>query len=304
MLNKFNRWLLAALAIQLVLVVAVVSGVWLRPSGADSKPLLTGSREAIQELRITDHSGDDASNITLNRHDDGWQFIVNGVVIPASTARVDTLLDGLFDAQLSWPVAHSGSAAKRFETADDNFRRQLTLVTDDGEQTLYFGTSPSYQQLHVRRADDNAVYAIDLEANQLDADGDHWLDNRLLQIEPSTLSQATLNDIELYQTDDGWVTDGSVANPNPAHWQDWLERWHSVIVSNLIDGDDADSLTATDPVLTVDFGDAGQYRLFHDGDRYALVSSLQDGLFRISNGTGEALSNIDALWQDDPDEPS
>ncbi|MFG1498346.1 DUF4340 domain-containing protein [Saccharospirillum sp. HFRX-1] len=304
MLNKINRWLLVALAAQLLLIVALLSGRWLGHSGPSAEPLLSLSSTQVTELQLVDQRDDEPSQLTLTQADNGWQFDVDGRTLPASPSLVEALLTLLSDTELNWPVASSGGAAERFATDADHFRQQLTLVTAEGEQQFYFGTSPSYQQLYVRRDGDDAVYSIDLDASQLSADAQHWLDNRLLQVDPQALSEAQVDDIQLLQQDGQWQPQNTQTEFSLSAWQDWLQRWQSLIVSRLIAAEDASAFTADGPVLTVDFGEAGRYQLFQEGDRYALSSSRYPGLFGLSNGTGSALANTAPLWQSEAEEDS
>jgi len=95
-------------------------------------------------LQITDAEGNQA---TLEKLDEGWQ-LTSG--LPADATKVDLLLARLSNLALGWPASTNADSHERFEVADDNFQRKLTLTNDGGESTLYFGTSPGYQQVHAR----------------------------------------------------------------------------------------------------------------------------------------------------------
>lgn len=302
MLNRINRWLLAALALQLLVWVAVLGQRWLGAQGPNSEPLLPLAIKDVTELRLDDHSGSEATHLTLTRADAGWQFALNGRVLPVANTQIDTLLQQLSDIQLTWPVTQSGAAAERFETAEDNYRRQLTLVSDDDAYSLYFGTSPGYQQVHGRRADDKAVYALDFDASQLSTDANHWLDKTLLQVDTESLSEVQLDGVTVQRSDDGWQPENVNTAFNASAWLDWLQCWQSLEVSRVISGEDAEALTAEAPILSVDFGVAGQYQLYQNGSQYGVTSSQRDGLFRLGSGTAQALADTEALWQANAEE--
>ena len=169
-LNKTT--LIAALAIQ-VAIVAVLLAV--RSGGqASPAPFLEFDRAAVDGLAVANDEGE----VSLVKQDDAWQ-LPDG--LPADGAKVDGVLEKLADAG-GWPVATSTSVQERFEVADDNHQRHLTLSVD-GETVadIYLGTSPGYRKAHARRADDDDIYAITFSNFEAGVKASDWLDKSLLK---------------------------------------------------------------------------------------------------------------------------
>lgn len=169
-LNKTT--LIAALAIQ-VAIVAVLLAV--RSGGqASPAPFLEFDRAAVDGLAVANDEG----AVSLVKQDDAWQ-LPDG--LPADGAKVDGVLEKLADAS-GWPVATSTSVQERFEVADDNHQRHLTLSVD-GETVadIYLGTSPGYRKAHARRVDDDDIYAITFSNFEAGVQASDWLDKSLLK---------------------------------------------------------------------------------------------------------------------------
>lgn len=300
MFNRFNQGLLAILAAQLLLVAVVQGNVLWTDDGIDTEPLLAFERERVTELRIDDHSGDTERSLTLVRQDGRWWLERGGERYPASQATVDTVLGPLAEARLTWPVADSTAAAERFETANDNYQRRLALVTDGGdEQHLYFGTSPGYRQVHVRRGDQADVHAIPLNAVDLNAKADAWLDRGLLQVDLEPVTEVALGDRTVQRREDGWqLVDEADGNLDQAAWQDWVRRWSTLTVSGWVDEELATQLAEADPELTVEFeGDQPtRIAVYHQDGTYAIQRNDVPGVFRVANGVAKELVNVDGLW--------
>ncbi|GGX73304.1 DUF4340 domain-containing protein [Saccharospirillum salsuginis] len=300
MFNRFNQGLLVAFVLQLLLVAVVQGNVLWNDDGIDTEPLLAFEREQVTEVRIDDHSGDTERSLTLVRQDDRWWLERNGQRYPASSATVDTVLGPLAEAQLTWPVADSGTAAERFETADDNYQRRLALVTDGGDkQHLYFGTSPGYRQVHVRRGDQADVHSIQLNAVDLNAKADAWLDRGLLQVDLEPVTEVALGERSVQRREDGWrLADDADANLDQGAWKDWLRKWSTLTVSGWVDEELETQLADAEPALTVEFGGAEpmQVALYHQDGTYAIQRSDVPGYFRVANGVAQGLVDVDGLW--------
>ena len=300
MFNRFNQGLLAVFVLQLLLVAVVQGNVLWTDDGIDTEPLLAVERDKVTEVRIDDHSGDTERSLTLVRQDDRWWLERDGERYPASEATVDTVLGPLAEAQLTWPVADSREAAERFETADDNYQHRVALVTDGGdEQHLYFGTSPAYRQVHVRRGDQADVHAIALNSVDLNAKADAWLDRSLLQVDLEPVSSVTLGDRSVQRQEDGWqLADDAGATLDQGAWKDWLRRWSTLTVSGWVDEELEKQLADAEPALTVEFGgeEPTQVALYHQDGTYAVRRSDVPGYFRVANGVAKELVKVDGLW--------
>lgn len=178
-MKKWISLLSALLAVQLVLAAVVnLTGEEYGAFQAEDR-LLAFDRKAVDRLRI--EGGD--NSLLLARRGDKW-LLPQSDDFPADKGGVDRLLDKLDAMKKGWPVATTSGATRRFKVADDQFERKLGLMS--GEQTLaelYVGTSPGFRKVHVRPADEEAVFATDFNTWEASTKVDDWIDKAVLAIE-------------------------------------------------------------------------------------------------------------------------
>lgn len=265
--------LTALLGVQCLIIGAVllVNG---GSRGQAGETLLDFDPAAVDEIRIS--AGDDA--VTVTREAGGWG-LPDG--LPADQTRVSEVLDLLDGIDARFPVATSTGAQGRFEVADDDHQRRVVLSAG-GETVvdLYLGTSPGYQQVHARRAGDEAIYAIGLSNYQVPAAPDQWLDKALLRARGDVVEVVREGVWTLQRGDAGWLVDGEPADQEAvaALTRRLTELRVMGAVNRPADGA---------PVAVFDVSDGeGQYRLsLHgedDGDPYLLRSSRQEGVFELA----------------------
>ena len=168
---------LLILAIQCVLVVTVY---W--PQSADrqaeSMETFAGFDGAsIDEIFV----GDEYDNETLlKKVGDRW-LLPELEDLPADTAMIDKLLDALTGDETQWPVADSIAARQRFQVAPYYYQRRIRLLGDNQLQgTFFLGKSPGFRKVHIRNADQDAIYSISFNAYDAPGHSGAWLDRKLL----------------------------------------------------------------------------------------------------------------------------
>ena len=265
--------LTALLGVQCLIIAAVLL-VHGGAGGQTGEPLLDFDPAVVDEIRIS--GGDDA--VTVVREDGGWR-LPDG--LPADETRVTEVLDLLDALDAPFPVATSAGARSRFEVAEDDHQRRVVLSAG-GETVvdLYLGTSPGYQQVHARRAGDDAVYAVGLSNYQVPASPDQWLDKALLRARGDVVEVVRRGAWTLRRGDDGWLVDGEPADQEAVTAV--TRRLTELRVMGAVD-----RAAEGDPEAVFDVSDAeGQYRLSlygeDDGEPYLLRSSRQDGVFELA----------------------
>lgn len=275
----------ALLAVQLVIIAAVLlagPGYTEQEAG----PFLEFDAERVDEIRITG-DGDNAEPVVLTRTDDGWR-LPSG--LPADETRVNETLDRLAGLRAPWPVATSGGAAARFEVTEDDFQRHLVLrAGDETVVDLYTGTSPGYQQVHARRAGDDAVFSVALANYQFPPQAEDWLDKTLLQPQGEISSVARQGGWTLSRAEEGWQLDNGPANQQAA--AELVRRISQLRVSGIGEPPAQDS--TADAVLVVN-DEAGEQRLaFYagagEGEEYRLTSDRREGTFTLARYLAEQL---------------
>jgi len=273
------------LALQLVIIAVVLfteSGLADRDEGS----FLAFEVSAVDEIEITGADEDEKRSVVLTRDEEGWR-LPDG--LPADSDKVNDVLETLSGLRAPWPVATSGSAAGRFEVTADGFQRHLVLRAEgEAVADLYLGTSPGYQQVHARRADDDAVYGIELSNYQVPAGTDEWLDKTLLQPRGEVAVVERADAWRLERGEQGWQVGGAAADQQAA--ADLVQGLSELRVTGAAEAPAAD--VEPDAVLRVTDGE-GTYRLTfladEDGNRYRVRSERRDGWFRLAGYAAERL---------------
>lgn len=274
------------LAVLLAVQLLLIAGIWLSGTprgGAQEGPYLAFSADAVDQVVI---EGDADASVTLIRGDDGWR-LADG--LPADGGRIAALLGKLAALRAPWPVATSGSAARRFEvSADENQRHVRLLAADDTVADLYLGTSPGYQRVHARRADDDAVYSVALSNFELPAEPGAWLDKGLLGAHGEVTALARQDGWALQHGENGWQLDGAPADQQAA--EDMVSRIADLKVTGTAAAPAADAEPRA--VFAIEDGEGG-YRLSLYGDDqgkdFQVVSDRREGAFALASYVADRL---------------
>ncbi|MFH1215120.1 MAG: DUF4340 domain-containing protein [Pseudomonadota bacterium] len=212
MRKNTNRILSILLISQLALIAFFY---W--PAG-EKKPapteLVTGlAAGSVRELTITD---DGAKSITLEKDDSGqWQ--VNGDTpppLPADGKQMEKILASLTSLQSQRLVTRTKSSHMRLQVGDRVFARKISLRGTNGEsRTLFLGTAPGQQSIHVRAEGSDDVYlAKGISAWELNTDKDSWLAKEYLVIDRDKLKELRLKNSHgsfiLEKAEKGWQLEG------------------------------------------------------------------------------------------------
>lgn len=271
------------LAVQLVIIAAVLT-MDAGFGAAQPGPMLEFSPDAVDEVRIDD--GESGRSVTLNRDGDTWR-LADG--LPADHGRLETLLDKLAGLQAGWPVATSTAAASRFEVTEDAHQRRLILRADGAAiAELFLGTSPGYQRVHARRADDSATFSIELANHEVPATADQWLDKSLLQPRGDIAGAARQGAWTLTRGDEGWLVDDAPADQEAAARV--IRRLSELRVAGVAQA----PADGAEPLAVIGVTDAdGSYALhLYDGGSDAphiLRSDRREGYFSLARYLAEQL---------------
>jgi hypothetical protein len=203
-MKKWISLLAGLLVVQLLLAVAVHLGGEDRAAFRAEEPMLAFDRQAVDGLRITA----DGKSVTLKREGGDWT-LPDRDGFPADGKVAEALLDQLAALRKGWPVATTDGARKRFKVADEDFERKLELLAGGkAVATLYLGTSPGLDKVHVRPAGDGAVYAVAFESWRAEADSSQWLDKTVLQLKAGDIQRLEMPGLVLKREEDGLRLEG------------------------------------------------------------------------------------------------
>jgi len=193
-MKKLIRVLAIVAVVQLVLVAISYVGSSNLETPASGTTLLAFKLGDIDSIVI---EGRNKAVIKLIRRD-GWQTASG---FPADVHRIDALLQRLQGLKHGLAVATTPSALPRFKVAKKNFERHLILRKGGrGVVELYLGNGAGARQSYVRRAQDQAIYAVPLGNYELPLKEHDWQDKALLQLHSNEVTAIETQDIKLVRT--------------------------------------------------------------------------------------------------------
>jgi len=173
-MNRVNRILIGALAVQVVLV-AIVFLPRVFPTSVESAPLFgTVNAEDVTALTIQDKDG---NTVHLARQGDAW-VVPSSDDYPADKTKIDAFLNKIIALKTNPLVTRTSASHKRLKVADDDFERKVDVTLADGaSRTVYVGTS-SGGGAHVRVGGQDEVYlASDLTSFDANTQITNWIDS-------------------------------------------------------------------------------------------------------------------------------
>ncbi len=178
-MTRFNQILAALLVVQIAVAVGIYIEHQQPTSNQPQTTLLSVDKNQID--RITLDAGDGKKSALLHKVNGQWQ-LPNHHQLPADNNRINALLTNLSTTPRGWPVTATAASQERFEVSDNHFKTRVTLARgEEPLQTLYLGTSPGFRQLHLRRANEEEVYAVKLNSFEFTPEDSYWLDKTVLQ---------------------------------------------------------------------------------------------------------------------------
>jgi len=189
MLNRTNIILIVLLVVQMIVGggLALTSN---STSVVSDDPLLANfSSERIIEVIIEDDLG---KEIQLALKDDGW-ILPSADDFPVNGTKVEDVLNNVGEFKTNRLIATNPTSHARLEVEENNFRRKLTLVTNDGNEEILFGTSGGVDTTHTRRVGDNNVYLTSgLNSWEIQTQVSSWIDSVYIDIEQDAVTRLIL----------------------------------------------------------------------------------------------------------------
>jgi hypothetical protein len=295
-----QRVILLAAAL-LVVQLGLVAATYLSGRGTgEYRPgenFLEFARDAVDRVEITGEAGE---RLVLAKGQAGW-VLAEHFNAPAAVAQVDALFDKLAGLVRGLVVAESPEAAGRFKVAADAFQRHVVLRAGESEvANLYVGTSPSFRQVHARRAGEEAVVTVNLSAFDLDTAIEQWLDKEQLKVAEEDLAEIIFPGFRLQRTDGGWAL-ADLAEKEQANGEavaDLVLRVRSLTLQTVVDPAEAEALFAGEPDLlyTLVLRDNRrlEYRFakIEAKDAYALRVTGQERIYQVHKLPVEALQKL------------
>ncbi|MFZ5759159.1 MAG: DUF4340 domain-containing protein [Thermodesulfobacteriota bacterium] len=209
MMKKTTNRILAILLIaQLGLIVLAF---WPREHKPAATALINDlGADAVREMILADDQG---KSLTLKKDESGQWFADDGVspALPADAKLLEKTLASLTGLQSQRLVTRTRASHVRLQVDDQAFARKVTLRGDsDTVRTLFLGTAPGQQNIHVRAEGSDDVYlARGISAWELTTERDSWLARDYLLVDRDKVQEVRLqnghNDLTLKKTEKGWL---------------------------------------------------------------------------------------------------
>ena len=189
MLSRSNVLLFFVLGVQLVLLVLSV----LTSAGGQARPvepiLAALNAAAIDRLHFTDDLGNE---VTIARRAEGWA-LPGADDFPVDGDKVDEILAKLTNMDTRRLVATSPANFVRLEVEEEEFRRKVTLSSEDESAVLYLGGSGGADSVYVRRAgEDNVYLGLGLNSWELSTQVSTWIDSSYVNVPLADVLEITV----------------------------------------------------------------------------------------------------------------
>ncbi len=291
--RKIN--VLGGLLVAQVLLTVVLWAVN-RPQSKIAEPLLNIDPAAVDQIEIADAD----KTVELVRKEGRWQLPALAD-LPAAAGKVKQLIEKLANFKPDWPETTTAASHQRFELAEDHFQRRIKLAGAGQTQAdLLVGTSPGFRKSHVRKAGDDAVYAVEISAFDLPTQAVDWLDKNLLTAEQ--ISEIRGAEYALVKNDGIWQWDLN-------HWpknqfqpisekpdQDKVAALVSVLagltILDLADHAELDPSVEKNLVVVAK-SKAFQYNFWKQGEEHFIYRDDREHIFRFSAFDYQRIVEVD-----------
>lgn len=197
-LNLWQKRLTILLIVQVLLVLGLFAYQKNSRVQVDAQPLLAVGMADIDRVVIQDAN----NKATLQKTGEQWQ-LPELQQLPVDKQKLDDILQKLEGTKLTWPVTTTASSHERFEVTDSKFQRHIELFQGDNKKAeLWLGTSPGFKKIHLRRAGEDQVYAVELTSFEFAAEATDWLQKDLLAVKDISTIKAA--DYTLQKTAESW----------------------------------------------------------------------------------------------------
>lgn len=255
-MTRLQRILAGLIVLQLIVTALVF---WPRQSAAAVTALFEGVDQAqVTQMTITDGATD--AQIKLVKSGGGWTLEgTDG--FPADPNQIDTALNKLTALKTNRLIATSPVSQTRLQVAAEKFVRRIDLTVENGQSyTLYIGSSPSAGATHVRRADQNNIYATkDVTNFDLNTAVTGWINSAYFTLSRDDVNALTLTNangvFRFSKAVDGtWSLAGVPADRtyDPAMFNTLLSRFVRFTLAQPLGQSDKPEYGLTPPQATVD----------------------------------------------------
>lgn len=190
-MNKTNKTLIVLFLVQVVLILGMSLGLAREETGERRvAKVFEGLDPAkVTKIKILGEPKDagDANqppqpSIELTKDGTTWG-LASAEGYPADQTKVQEFLDKLAKLKTRGEVLHKSTFHRKLEVADDKYQRLVTLTADGKEIKFYLGTSPSFKNVHLRKAGSDDVLQVgELSTYEVGIRAWDWVDRTYVKI--------------------------------------------------------------------------------------------------------------------------
>jgi hypothetical protein len=218
-MTSLNKTLLAVLAVQLVLAVALRVG-----SGGDRiapmEPVIAEfDLDGVNQIDVFGKD-DESAGVVLGKATGSWT-LASHFNYPVEGDKVDELLSKLKALQSRGPIAESKARHKQLGVAVDDFRRKVVLQSGGKSLTVWIGGSAGTRKTALRLDESEAVYGVvGINTSAAGNKPSNWVETKYFEakledVESATVA-ATNGNYEFTRDGDAWkVTKDGLVIPVP-----------------------------------------------------------------------------------------
>lgn len=289
------RPLYLGLSSLLVLQLLLTTGLFWN-SSASQRPLepqilLTLEKNSIDKIII--HGEDE--NATLTKNNNEWSLLeLQG--LPVNQSKLDAALNTLIELKTQWPVTTTRASHERFDVAEEKFQRKLEFYQNDKKQAeLLLGSSPGFRKTHIRKPDNDNVYALTLNTFDYPTNNEAWLDKSLLAIKE--IKEIKGSDYVIQKSGDTWVFSDDIKDGNKDITLDEekAKQLDRTLINLRISKVSQDTIDFTvDETITIETNGINtyQFQLVKKDDKHYIKRNDRDTVFTLAQSQYERIADI------------
>ena len=198
--QKTQSWLSGLLVVQIVVIAGFLIFGQKQQQHKQQQPIFSIVENQFDRIVMTDNN----NTVSIQREADDVWLLPELQKLPANKGQIDDIVSTLINLKAGWPVATTSSSHKRFEVGEEQYQRRVQLYAGDTlVQEFFLGTSPGFRKVHMRKADENAVYAVSLNTYQFPVNVQDWLHKTLLSV--PTVKSIKGQDYAVEKQAENWV---------------------------------------------------------------------------------------------------
>jgi hypothetical protein len=211
-MNQVNKILIAALALQVVLVVVTWNACQRKSDKVDPQPVLGFAAEDVTGLEVVAKANkpdQGPDKVELARKDGKW-VVANAGDYPADEEKVTKVIEQLAELKIREPIARSKTNHEALKVGEFEYGRKLKVRTASEEKALIIGAGKG-QSIHLRYADKDDVYqAAGMSAWSVHSKVRNYIDTKYLSLEKDKVNALTVTNPKgqltfTRQGEEGWA---------------------------------------------------------------------------------------------------